>query len=123
MADNSVFYADFCLPEKGLVIEFDGQVKYKQAPAESPLSTPLRRVPDPFKAQQQREAKIRKQFPLIVRLTWADLWDEHIRNLVRMLFPKQLREPPKQSVNFNWYTAKRDRIHEIPGDFTLRKAG
>lgn len=123
VTDNSVFYADFCLPDKGLVIEFDGQVKYKQAPADSPVATPLQRPPDPFKAQEQREDKIRKQFPLIIRLTWADLWDDHIRNLLHMLFPTQLREPPRRRGNFNWYTAKRDRIHELPGDFDYQKAG
>lgn len=123
ITDHSVFYADFCLPDQGLVIEFDGQVKYKQAQMETPVATPLQRPPDPFKAQEQRENEIRKQFPLIIRLTWADLWDEYISNLFQMLLPALLREPPRPRFDFNWYTAQRDRVHELPGDFDYQRAG
>jgi len=68
---------DFAWPEQKVIVEFDGQVKYREnrRPGES--------IEDAVMREKRREDRLRAQGWLVVRMTWQDL--EHPGPLVARL--------------------------------------
>ncbi|MGU3410920.1 hypothetical protein ACLBWP_12475 [Microbacterium sp. M1A1_1b] len=64
---------DFWFPEAGVVVEFDGEVKYRDAQMRAGRS-----AEDVVIAEKQREDRLRAMPGVrwVVRLAWSDLWDE-----------------------------------------------
>ena len=61
--------ADLGYPELGVLIEFDGLIKY------SKLLKPGERAPDVVLAEKLREDRLRDLGYLVVRLVWSELAD------------------------------------------------
>ncbi|WP_150462877.1 hypothetical protein [Nesterenkonia ebinurensis] len=74
--DGSTYRLDFCWEEVGVVIEFDGWLKYRQ---ESSTPDAL------FRQEKIREDAIRSTGRTVVRLYWEDLMEPGRRRLVRLL--------------------------------------
>lgn len=69
-ADGLIGYVDFYLPEIGVVVEFDGKVKYRGT---------LRRGQSPSDAviaERARERRIRKLGYGVGRVVWGELFDQ-----------------------------------------------
>ncbi|WP_156463573.1 hypothetical protein [Curtobacterium sp. Leaf183] len=64
---------DFWFPAAGVVVEFDGEVKYRDGRMRAGRS-----VEDVVVAEKHREDRLRAMpgVRAVVRLTWSDLWDE-----------------------------------------------
>lgn len=64
---------DFWLPDQGVVIEFDGEVKYRDAQLRGG-----RTAEDVVIAEKYREDRLRSfaEVRSVVRYDWKDLWDE-----------------------------------------------
>lgn len=124
---SATYFADFCFQSERIVVEFDGLIKYKESNPLAPATTPLRILDKVVRAQARRELDIKAYFPTIIRITWAQLWDQRVFMLIRQLInPRTLRKPTQLNSTFNWYTRERARIHEAPDDYSfdrLRNAG
>lgn len=66
---------DFWFPDAGVVVEFDGEVKYRDASMRGGRS-----AEDVLVAEKHREDRLRAMPGVrhVVRLRWADLWDEAV---------------------------------------------
>jgi hypothetical protein len=64
---------DFWFPEQGVVVEFDGEVKYRDRSMRAGWS-----AEDVVVAEKRREDRLRAMpgVRFVIRLQWSDLWDE-----------------------------------------------
>ena len=72
-SDGPDIVVDFWLPDQGVVIEFDGEVKYRDAVLRGGRS-----AEDVVIAEKYREDRLRS-FPevrSVIRYGWKDVWDE-----------------------------------------------
>lgn len=75
---------DFAWPEHRLIVEFDGEVKYRR------LRRPGERIEDAVVREKQREDALRAAGWMVIRLTWSDLSDPA---RVESLLAPYLRRP------------------------------
>lgn len=121
---SATYFADFCFQSDGIVVEFDGLIKYKESNPHAPATTPLRILDNVVQAQARRELAIKAFFPTVIRITWAQLWDLRVFMLLRQLLnPQTLKEPIQLNSTFNWYTRERARIHEESDDYSFNRLG
>lgn len=83
--EDGVIWPDFAWPAHGIAVEFDGLDKYKENTA---------RI---LQAEKQREEKLRRVYPTIVRFIWKDFFNGRARQQLLKLSVR-LRQPPSQSV-------------------------
>ena len=81
IVDGALWLArvDFCWPERRIVVEFDGEKKYRAA-----LRAPGRSVEDVVIEEKKREDRLRAAGWTVVRLVWDDLRaPERLRAVLR----------------------------------------
>lgn len=70
---------DFCWPNRRIVLEFDGEKKYRAA-----LRAPGKSVEDVVIAEKKREDRLRAAGWIVLRIVWDDLREpERLRRLLR----------------------------------------
>lgn len=74
--DGRTYRLDFCWDEVGVVVEFDGWMKYRQAGANFDQTR---------KQEKMREDAIRSTGRTVVRIYWEDLMEPGCRRLVSLL--------------------------------------
>lgn len=83
---KAVARVDFYLPDLGVVVEFDGAVKYAGADGR-----------DALVAEKRREDRLRRLGLAVVRITWSQLYrPDLIRELVDAAALASLRRPGRQ---------------------------